>query len=129
MKEHIIYKYEAFDGKMFDDELECKEYEMREQAKNLSVVLLDEKWEPLSFNTESVGTCYAIICNSLEDIAFVKNIFNAEGYGHPFSQGYGFCEEKVGIYLYDENNDIWINFDEKFETAKFMYNRCLAYRR
>jgi hypothetical protein len=129
MKEHIIYKYEAFDGTMFDDAFECRDYEIREQAKNSSVVLLDGKWEELEINTDSIARCTAVICNSVEDIQFVKDIFNAEGYAHPFSQNYGSCEEKVGIYLYDEDNDIWINFDEKFEEAKFMYNRCLAYRR
>ena len=129
MKEHIFYRYEAFDGTMFEDALECRDYEIREQAKNSSAVLLDGKWESLPINTDSISRCSAIILNTPEDIEFIKAIFTAEGYAHPFSQNYGSCEEKVGIYLYDEDNDIWFNFDEKFETAQFMYNRCLIYRK
>ena len=129
MKEHIFYRYEAFDGTMFEDALECRDYEVREQAKSSSVVLLDEKWESIPINTDSLARCYAIICNTSADIEFVKSIFTTEGYSHPFSQGSGSCEEKVGVYLYDEDHDMWINFDEKFEEVKFMYNRCLVYRR
>ena len=129
MKEHIIYKYEAFDGTMFDDALECRDYEIREQAKSSSVVLLDGKWEELPINADGISRCTAVICNSVEDIEFVKDIFNAEGYAHPFSQSYGRCEEKVGIYLYDEEHDIWINFDEKFAEIKDIYERCSVYRK
>lgn len=129
MKEHIFYRYEAFDGTMFEDALECRDYEIREQAKKLSLVLLDEKWEVLPINTDGISRCSAIICNSAEDIEFVKASFTAEGYTYPFSQHYGSCEEKVGIYLYDEDHDGWFNFDEKFATAKFMYERCLRYRK
>ena len=78
MKEHIIYKYEAFDGTMFDDAFACRDYEIREQAKTSSVVLLDEKWEELPINTDSISRCSAIICNSAEDIQFVKDIFTTK---------------------------------------------------
>jgi hypothetical protein len=40
----------------------------------------------------------------------------------------GECEEKLGVYVYDENHDRWVNFDEKFAQIKDIYNRCLNFR-
>lgn len=128
MKEHIIYKYEAFDGKMFDDKDECRNYEIAEKSKNATVTLLDHKWNKLELNDDGVSRAYAIIFNSSEDIAFIKELFNDAGFGHPFTHCWGNCEEKVGIYVYDENHDWWVNFDEKFAEIKDIYERCLAYR-
>lgn len=127
MKEHIIYKYEAFDGKMFDDEDECRDYETAEKGKNATVTLLDYKWNKLELNDDGASRAYAIICNSPEDIAFIKEFFEGAGYGHPFYHLYGDCEEKVGIYVYDENHDRWVNFDKKFAEIKDIYERCSAY--
>ena len=128
MKEHIIYKYEAFDGTMFDDEDECRNYETVEKGKNATVALLDYKWNRLELNDDGAERTYAIIVNSPEDIAFIKELFEGAGYGHPFHRCYGGCEEKEGIYVYDENHDKWVNFDEKFAEIKDIYNRCLACR-
>lgn len=128
MKEHIIHRYEAFDGTMFDYELECRDYETTEKGKNATVTLLDYKWNKLELNDDGASRAYAIILNSLEDIEFIKELFDYVGVGHPFEHGYGNCEEKVGIYVYDEPHDRWVNFDEKFAEIKNIYERCLAYR-
>lgn len=127
MKEHIIYKYEAFDGKMFDDEDECRDYETTEKSKNATVTLLDYKWDKLKLNDDGVSRAYAIILNSSEDIAFIKELFDYVGVGHPFTDRWGNCAEKVGIYVYDERHDVWVNFDEKFAEIKDIYERCSAH--
>lgn len=129
MKQHLIYKYEAFDGTMFDYENECRDYEIAEKSKKASVTLLDYKWNKLELNDDGASRAYAIIFNSSEDIAFIKELFDDVGVGHPFEHGYGNCEEKVGIYVYDEHHDRWVNFDAKFAEIKDIYERCLAYRR
>lgn len=128
MKEHIIYRYEAFDGTMFDYEDECRKYETTEKGKNATVTLLDHKWNRLELNDDGASRAYAIIFNSSEDIAFIKELFDSEGFGHPFNSCYGNCEEKTGIYVYDERHDRWVNFDEKFAEIKDIYERCLACR-
>lgn len=128
MKEHVFYRYEAFDGKIFDDEDECRDYEIAEKSKNATVTLLDYKWNKLELNDDGASRAYAIIFNSSEDIAFIKEFFEEAGYGHPFNNLYGNCEEKTGIYVYDDLHDKWVNFDEKFAEIKDIYERCLAYR-
>lgn len=128
MKEHIIYKYEAFDGTMFENEDECKAYEFAHQLKGLSLVLLDYKWQVLPIEADRFDEAYAVICNSQADIDFVKEQFEAEGYGHPFHNRWGKCEEKLGIYIFDERDGNWVNFDEKFAEIKDIYERCLACR-
>ena len=129
MKEHITYKYEAFDGTMFDDKNECKKYESAERNKILTVVLLDGRWNKLELNADGISDAYAIICNSLEDVAFIKKLGDEAGVSHPFERYHGNCDEKVGIYFFDDVRNRWVNFDEEFAEVKEMYERCLAYRR
>lgn len=128
MKEHIIYKYEAFDGTMFDNKDECKKYESAERNKTLTVVLLDYKWSRLELNADGIADAYVIICNSLEDVAFIKKLGDEAGVSHPFECYHGNCDEKIGIYFFDDIRNRWVNFDEEFKEIQENYWRCLAYR-
>ena len=132
MKEIITYTYEAFDGTIFEDEDECREYEIKEKAKTVSLTMLDHKWNVLDNNKEESFECaFAIIVNKQEDIDFIKEIAREQGYTSPWERGWGRkgdCEEKLGIYVYDEDNDRWVNFDDKFAEIKDIYNRCLQFR-
>ena len=133
MKEIVTYTYEAFDGTIFEDEDECREYEIKEKAKTLSLTMLDHKWSVLDNNKEESFECaFALIVNKQEDIDFIKEIAREQGYTCPWSREWcsskPICEEKLGIYVYDEDRDRWVNFDEKFAEIKDIYNRCLNFR-
>ena len=133
MKEIVTYTYEAFDGTIFEDEDECREYEIKEKAKTISLTILDHKWSVLDNNKEeSYESAFALIVNKQEDIDFIKELAREQGYSCPWSRGWGSsradCEEKLGIYVYDEDHDRWVNFDEKFAEIKDIYNRCLQFR-
>lgn len=128
MKEHIIYKYEAFDGTMFNEADECRDYEMKKISENITTVLLDNEWNKVTLDYDGASRAFAVIINSPADIAFVKELFSDVGVGHPFQLVSGNCDEKVGVYVYDDSNDRWVNFDEKFGEIKDIYERCLACR-
>ena len=134
MKEIITYTYEAFDGTIFEDEDECREYEIKEKVKTASFTMLDFKWEVLDNNKEtSFEEAYALIVNKQEDIDFIKEIATEQGYTCPWSRGWrrepAECEEKLGVYVYDEDNDRWVNFDDKFAMIRDIYTKCLAFRK
>ena len=132
MKEIVTYTYEAFDGKIFEDEDECREYEIKEKAKTISLTILDHKWSVLDNNKEeSYENAFALIVNKKEDIEFIKELAREQGYTCPWYAGWGRkgeCKEELGIYVYDEDYDRWVNFDEKFAEIKDIYNRCLQFR-
>jgi hypothetical protein len=132
MKEIVTYTYEAFDGTVFEDEDECREYEIKEKAKTLSLTMLDHKWNVLNNDKETSYECaFALIVNKKEDIEFINELAREQGYSTPWSMAWGRkgeCEEKLGVYVYDENHDRWVNFDEKFAEIKDIYNRCLNFR-
>ena len=132
MKEIVTYTYEAFDGKIFEDEDECREYEIKEKAKTISLTMLDHKWSVLDNNKEeSYENAFALIVNKKEDIEFIKELAREQGYICPWYAGWGRkgeCKEELGIYVYDEDHDRWVNFDEKFAEIKDIYDRCLQFR-
>jgi hypothetical protein len=134
MKEIITYTYEAFDGTIFEDEDECREYEMKEKVKTSSLTMLNYKWEALDNNKAiSFEEAVALIVNKQEDIDFVKELAKEYGYTCPWSRSWSssnsICEEKLGVYVYDEDNDRWVNFDDKFAMIRDIYTKCLAYRK
>lgn len=133
MKEIITYTYEAFDGTLFEDEDECKEYEIKEKVKSTSLTMLDCEWKVLNNNREtSFEEAFALIVNKQEDIDFIKEIAEENGYTSPWSRSWReppHCEEKLGVYVYDENNDRWVNFDEVFAEIRDIYTRCLTFRK
>ena len=134
MKEIITYAYEAFDGTIFEDEDECREYELKEKVKTTSLTMLDYKWNVLDNNKEtSFEEAFAIIVNKQEDIDFIKEIAKEQGYTSPWtarwSSSNSTCEEKLGVYVYDEDHDRWVNFDDKFAMIRDIYTKCLAFRK
>ena len=133
MKKIVTYTYEAFDGTIFEDEDECREYEIKEKVKATSLTMLDYKWNVLDNNKEtSFEEAFAIIVNKQEDIDFIKEIAKESGCTSPWTNCWrepAQCEEKLGVYVYDENNDRWVNFDDKFEMIRDIYTKCLAFRK
>lgn len=133
MKEIITYTYEAFDGTIFEDEDECREYEIAEKVKTSSLTMLDFEWKVLDNKREtSFEEAYAIIVNKQEDIDFIKEIAKEQGYNSPWTSSWrkpANCEEKLGVYVYDENTERWVNFDDKFAMIRDIYTKCLAYRK
>ena len=130
MKEIITRTYEAFDGKIFTDEDECRDYELTKKAESLELTLLDYKLETLPNSADGFESAMFLIVNKQEDIDFIKTIAEEYGYSHPWKSSWDFkrCEEKLGIYYYDEREDEWKNFDDKFAEVKQIYEKCFNYR-
>lgn len=131
MKRIVTYTYEAFDGKVFTDEDECRDYELAKKSENVELTLLNHKLETLPNSADGFTSAMFIIVNKQEDIEFVKELAEEYGYGHPWVRTWNSkkeCEEKLGIYCYDEHTDKWVNFDDKFAEIKQIYNTCFNYR-
>ena len=135
MKEIVTYTYEAFDGKMFDDKDECRDYELAEKAKTLELTMLNYKYETLPNTERGYEDAMVLIVNKQEDIDFIKEIARDTGISCPWAtktwldKHSSTClEEKLGIYMYDDDCDGWVNFDDKFAEIKDIYNRCFSYR-
>lgn len=131
MKQIVTYTYEAFDGKIFDNEDECLDYELAKKAENIELTLLNGNLETLPNSADGLSRAMFIIVNKQEDIDFVKTIAEECGYGHPwetFIWQSEKCEEKLGIYCYDDRTDKWVNFDDKFAEIKRAYDKCFKYR-
>lgn len=109
MKE--IIRYIADDGKVFDDEDDCREYEKQTHYGKLKdgVKALDYQFRPVD----------AFEC----DVHFYVNILDAS-----FVEDYvKYCDEYFGIsvnikspgvWYYDEINDLFVNIDEEIEALK-----------
>lgn len=117
MKVEVVYV--AYDGNRFDSPAECKEYESRaislmDEFKN-HVLLLDSMKRPMLCPTgttiedtmawfhQAYGFCSYLNINvelSHDLIAFIDH-----------EQGLIFPPNKVGLYMYDYDEDEWVSAD------------------
>lgn len=94
-----IIKYIAEDGKVFDTEYECYDYEMElNKPSSKQLKLIGETMEPLPISTEGIDRSYYMIINDVNALRWVVNISEDYGYSHPTS---------VGKFYYDTENGEW----------------------
>ena len=100
MKEMTYYL--AFDGKKFDEEYDCIQYEWQlkyEKVKN-DLKLYKEDYKEIEFNYSDAGDLYGIKCSSLEAMKFIFEWFMDFGTELPFNS-YGIeDEENLGIWCW-----------------------------
>lgn len=98
--------YIAEDGKKFDDEYECEEYERSLKMANLPpLTMFDHEGEP----TDQPDAAWFVKIDTEEE-ADAAHFWNEEtGANIP---------EETGIYFYNEYNNYWCNFALELERAK-----------
>lgn len=100
MKEMIYYL--AFDGKKFDEEDDCIQYEWQlkyEKVKN-DLKLYKEDYKETKFDYRDAGDLYGIKCSSLEAMNFIVEWFMDYGTELPFNSHDAENEENLGIWYW-----------------------------
>lgn len=102
----IIYK--AFDGKVFNDEEKCLNYETENLIKNNHLIFLDEDGNRLNINDvfEALINAEFISITTKNAFEIIKRV--GEKYGLTFPPMHGF-------WKWDENHDGWVSIDDKME--------------
>ena len=118
MTEEIIKRYIADDGKVFDDEYECREYEGSLYEDDVSFYCKSCTTEKITFTklqtTENnVGNCDVIIVKSIKGAEWVKHAGYEYGTCTPFDRN---RPQKTGIFIYNGNNDEWDDWEEYFKS-------------
>lgn len=105
----IIYK--AFDGKVFDDEEECLDYELEVKTENFTknnhLVFLDEDGNRLKVSVfKALSDAEFIFIATENAFEIIKKV--GEDYGLAFPR-------KCGFWKWDESHEDWANVDDKIE--------------
>lgn len=126
----VIEIYEAFDGKRFDDEDECREYEFSIQLENIGdnfkCFNSDLKPIPLStILTEGLDRVFYIKISGeprerykVYDIIEEKARWNDDNLDG-LVRDYNFCE---GIFYFDNIEAKWLNLEEEHRRHMMFYN-------
>lgn len=119
MTEETITRYIADDGKVFDDAYECKEYEGSLHAHDVSFFKYcgDVIKKMLPTTSDCVSSCEIIVVKTIKGAGWVHESFNDNGIKSPFDKT---GEFKTGIFVYNEYEDDWDDWEEYFKrmTAK-----------
>ena len=104
--------YEAFDGTQFEDEDECKDYELDCEAKKVEneIVLLDQYGKVIagSYANIDFDKVFTIAVGNVEAVELLTKIFDEAGIYAPKN---GFKENTV--YWWDDEKIEWLNVAEK----------------
>lgn len=98
-----ITYYEAFDGKKFDEEYDCIQYEWQlkyERVKNDLKLYKEEDYKETEFDYGDAGDLYAIKCSSLEAMRFVFEWFMDYGSELPFNSCGAEDKENLGVWYW-----------------------------
>ena len=125
MTEKITYV--AIDGREFEDEQECIDYEKFLKRNNLcrSTTFLDEEFQIMDIKTLDPQQVYYIYVNSDDDKKFINDFFTENWRSSPFSTIYGQytnLSEYSGWFYFDTNQDEWKHFETKIQIYKDMEN-------
>ena len=110
--------YEAFDGKTFETESACVNYEKEKWANDLpenTVYFYSMNYQPLPVTEESTYDTFFIRVNEINDkvIDFFEHLEEAGGADLPDIETFG-----VGLYQYNTEDDYWENVEECIEYRK-----------
>ena len=119
MTEETITRYIAEDGKVFDDEYECREYEGSLHINNVSFFVYSDDGnikKMLPTISDNVSGCEIIVIKTIEGARWVQESCDDWGVKSPFDGK----EFKTGIFVYNEYEDKWDDWEEYFKriTAK-----------
>lgn len=106
--------YEAFDGKQFEDEKECEQYEIEKKVSTVKeeILFLTFDFEKLPINEEELEQCYYLIIKTEKAFKIFEKITeNWSTYNLPEDLG-------VGAWFYDEAKYDWIDVEEEAINLK-----------
>ena len=113
MREESITRYVACDGKVFDDEYKCREYEDSLCAKDiLFFIFRDGNIERVMNISEAIDCCEIIVVKTIKGAEFVNKCFEDNNLRSPF---YKMNKFKTGIFVYNEYKDDWDDWEEYFK--------------
>ena len=117
MRKETITKYFADDGKVFDNEYKCREYECSLYAKDvLFFIFRDGNIERVMNISEAIDCCEIIVVKTIKGAEFVHRCFEDNGLKSPFDKMNKF---KTGIFVYnnykDDLEDDWEDWEECFK--------------
>ena len=125
MTEKITYV--AIDGREFEDEQECIDYEKSLKLNNLcrSTTFLNEEFQIMDIKTLDPQQVFYIYVNNNDDKNFINEYFNNEWCSSPFSTDYGQyadLSECSGWFYFDTNQNEWKHFETEVQVYKNMKN-------
>lgn len=113
--------YIANDGTEFDNEFDCKEYEIGRSSDSL--VLLDINYKPLDI-ADYEDAIYVIIRDE-KAIKVLKKVCKEQGFFCSPWDYDGCKEEKCGIYVYNGEDDKFYNLEDRIKCLFEMRAECL----
>ena len=125
MTEKITYV--AIDGREFEDEQECINYEKSLKLNNLcrSTTFLDKEFQIIDIKILDSEQVFYIYVNNDDDKKFINDFFTNDWCSSPFSTDYGQSvdlSEYSGWFYFDTNVDEWKHFETEIQVCKDMEN-------
>lgn len=123
MEEIVIYR--AFDGKDFEDEDECREYEFAENTKGCQYSLLNSCFRLLDHTIpNSYDYCSYIFVPNEEAMENLSDNWDEDLIGSccPDFVGYGAL---CGLYAYDHDREEWFHVGEKIAELQDMADQAM----
>ena len=123
----IMY-FQAIDGKKFDFEYDCIQYEWQlkyEKVKN-DLKLYKEDYKETEFDYRDASDLYAIKCSSIEAMKFVQEWCIDYGTESPFSSRDAENEANLGIWYWRSNYpEGWYHLDKEFAELNELKSKLL----
>ena len=115
----MIIKYIADDGKEFETEAECEEYEYCLKMKDAFpttrfFVTPEGKAAPFNATAEFCDSLWFIEVNDLDEAEKLHRWFIDCGFDSPWGRGYRSCDKSCGRFFWDSNRDEWHNIEELY---------------
>lgn len=121
MKEVCRYYYIAEDGKEFETEKECFDYEMSLLYGNVIKNKELQMFNQMKKETTDIKDCYYFKCDSIDACELFIELSNREGLETPFIEGQygnGTCKVKSDIWYYDIYHNEWISVKDLEDKIK-----------
>ena len=123
--------FEAFDGKQFDDEDECRDYELSQEEKEVNgqIILLNQYGGVIAGRVSEADfdRVFTIAVGNEEAVEFLNKLFDENGTYAPRS---GFQTNTV--YWWDDEKIEWLNVAEKIaelnEEVEFFEEKLFLLR-
>lgn len=113
MTEETITRYIAEDGKVFDDEYKCREYEGSLHINNVSFFVYSDGniKKMLPTISDNVANADIIVIKTMDGARWVDEACEENGIKSLFDGK----EFKTGIFVYNEYEDGWDDWEEYFK--------------
>ncbi len=125
MREKIIYV--AIDGREFDNEKKCIEYENSLRMNGLckSTLFLNGQFEIMNFQTLNPEQIFYIYVNNDDDKKAIDEYFTNHWCSSPFSEDYHQSvdlSKHSGWFYFDTKEEEWKHFETEVQVYKNMEN-------